>query len=92
MQPVQTNTQTFSKQKYDMKNLPAKDLQEFDTKEKEVNTLAEGLSVCFLDSRQIHYEVDPLYIEKRQKNFQWQMRASLMEWMMHVSYEFTLKR
>ena len=52
----------------------------------------EAESVCFLDSRQLYYEIDPLYIEKKQKNLSWIMRAILMEWMMHISYEFCLKR
>lgn len=38
------------------------------------------------------YQVDPLYIEKRQKQLSWSMRAILIEWMMHISFEFRLKR
>jgi len=54
--------------------------------------LGEAESVIYLDQRLVCYEIDPLYIEKRQKNFNWTMRAILMDWMMHISYEFKLKR
>lgn len=45
-----------------------------------------------MDERQMCYQVDPLYIEKKQKNLNWTMRAILIEWMIHISYEFRLKR
>jgi len=54
--------------------------------------LGEAESVIYLDQRLVCYEIDPLYIEKRQKNLNWTMRAILMDWMMHISYEFKLKR
>jgi hypothetical protein len=38
------------------------------------------------------YLPDPYYIEKRQKNLTWYMRAVLAEWMMHVNTEYSLKR
>lgn len=34
----------------------------------------------------------PNYIECRQKYLTWSMRAVLMDWMVHVCYEFGLKR
>lgn len=36
--------------------------------------------------------VPPDYIEKCQKHFNWTMRSTLFEWIMHVSYEFSMKR
>lgn len=48
--------------------------------------------MLYLDKRQQAYCVAPYYIEKKQKHFSWNMRATLMEWMMHVSYEFSLSR
>lgn len=46
----------------------------------------------YLTSRQQQYMVHPDYIEKNQKNFNWLMRAFLVEWIMQVCYEFALKR
>jgi hypothetical protein len=46
----------------------------------------------YLGSRENAYAPDPNYIDRKQKNFKWNMRAILIEWMMHVSYEFRLKR
>jgi G2/mitotic-specific cyclin 3/4 len=67
-------------------------VKEFEGKVEEVQMAEEAEAVCFLDQRQICYEIDPLYIEKRQKNLNWTMRAILVDWMMHISFEFRLKR
>ena len=67
-------------------------IRDFEDKIDEINAMADAESVCFLDQRSICYEIDPLYIEKRQKNLSWLMRAILMDWMMQVSFEFKLKR
>lgn len=54
--------------------------------------MAETESLNYLDHRQQAYLIPPSYIEKNQKNFNWKMRVTLFEWMMHVSYEFSMKR
>ena len=46
----------------------------------------------FLNSRETLYSPDAQYIERKQKHFSWFMRAILVEWMMHVSFEYRLKR
>lgn len=48
--------------------------------------------LLFLSSREGLYFPDPYYIEKKQRNFTWYMRAVLAEWMMHVNSEYLLKR
>lgn len=53
---------------------------------------AELETIIRLESRQKFYNVQPNYIELKQKNFNWFMRAVLMDWMMHVCFEFGLKR
>ncbi len=45
-----------------------------------------------LEDRQRMYIALPNYIELRQKNLSWFMRAILVDWMAHVCYEFSLKR
>ena len=57
-----------------------------------INSDSEEQTIFYLDKQQQLYTVPAYYIEKKQKNFSWLMRATLMEWMMHVSYEFSLKR
>jgi len=45
-----------------------------------------------LEFSQKEYQAQPNYIEIKQKALTWQMRAKLIDWMMHVCYEFCLKR
>jgi hypothetical protein len=45
-----------------------------------------------LENRQKSYLAEPNYIETRQRNFTWFMRAVLVDWMMQVCFEFGLKR
>jgi hypothetical protein len=45
-----------------------------------------------MENRATMYLPNPYYIEKRQKNLTWYMRAVLAEWMMHVNTEYSLKR
>jgi hypothetical protein len=57
-----------------------------------LNVTAEIETIIGLEQRQTKYVVQPNYIELRQKNLNWFMRAILVDWMMHVCYEFGLKR
>jgi hypothetical protein len=65
---------------------------EFDARCLEINSATQTESVSFLDGRNVCYMIDSQYIERRQKNLNWTMRAILLDWMMHISYEFRLKR
>ena len=58
----------------------------FEEEVNQINSLSEEETILELDKRQQSYLIPPYYIEKKQKNFNWSMRATLMEWMMHVSY------
>lgn len=58
----------------------------------EINGNSGYESLIYLDNRQNLYLVQPDYIEKKQKNFTWIMRALVVEWIMQVCYEYSLKR
>jgi len=36
--------------------------------------------------------VDPVYIDKTQKLMTWWSRSIVIDWMRHISYEFSLQR
>ena len=46
----------------------------------------------YLISREAAYAPDPYYFESIQTHINWSMRAILLDWMMEVCMEFTLKR
>jgi len=48
--------------------------------------------VDYLMMREIQYAPDPHYFDKSQSHVTWMMRAILLDWMMEVCMEFTLKR
>lgn len=58
--------------------------------EEEDEENAEGIT--HLIERERVYLPDPHYLENRQKDITWNMRAILIDWMMEVSSEFHLKR
>ena len=59
----------------------------------ENNTCAiDTETISYLIMREIDYSPDPHYFEKKQPNITWIMRAILLDWMMEVCMEFTLKR
>ena len=59
----------------------------------ENNTCAiDTETISYLIMREIDYSPDPYYLEKKQCNVTWIMRAILLDWMMEVCMEFTLKR
>lgn len=68
------------------------ELLEFEQAQALINMEEQSQQVMYLGSRENAYTPDPNYIDRKQKNFKWNMRAILIEWMMHVSYEFRLKR
>lgn len=49
-------------------------------------------TISFLIAAESEYAPDPHYFEKKQKHVTKSMRTILMDWMMEVSNEFTLKR
>ena len=59
----------------------------------ENNTCAiDTETISYLIMRETDYSPDPHYFEKKQPNITWIMRAILLDWMMEVCMEFTLKR
>ena len=70
------------------------------TIEEELENFTEDNNVWIIDSDTLNYLVsreteylpDPFYFEKKQTNVTWLMRAILLDWMMEVAMEFTLKR
>ena len=61
-------------------------LKKFEAKAVEIDSSSTYESLMYLDSRQQNYLIQPDYIERRQKNLTWLMRAFLMEWIMQVCY------
>lgn len=49
-------------------------------------------TIKFLVQRERDYMPDPHYIENKQSNVSWMMRAILLDWMMEVCTEFHMKR
>ena len=75
------------------KPIPVREvISKFEAEVNEINSSGDYESLVYLCGRQREYRVDAGYIEKRQKKLTWSMRAMLAEWMMQVSYEFSLKR
>lgn len=70
------------------------------TIEEELSNFNPDSFACAFDSETINYMIsmeneynpDPHYFERRQKHIGKSMRIVLMDWMMEVSNEFTLKR
>jgi hypothetical protein len=56
------------------------------------NWVIDSETLNFLVLREGVYGADPFVFERRQPNLTWMMRAILLDWMMEVSQEFTLKR
>lgn len=52
----------------------------------------QQVKIVFIANRQAVYKPNPRYIDLKQKNFSWYMRAVLAEWMMHVHSQYLLKR
>ena len=49
-------------------------------------------TINYLIMREMEYAPDPHYFENKQNQVTWIMRAILLDWMMEVCMEFTLKR
>jgi len=70
------------------------------TTEEELANFNPDSNACAIDSetinylvmREIDYSPDPHYFDKKQMHITWMMRAILLDWMMEVCMEFTLKR
>lgn len=59
----------------------------------EVNPCAfDSDTINYLIMRENDYAPDPHYMDKKQSEINWSMRAILLDWMMEVSMEFGLKR
>lgn len=59
----------------------------------EINPCAfDSETINYLIKREEDYAPEPHYLEKRQNEINWSMRAILFDWMMEVSMEFCLKR
>lgn len=67
-------------------------LKKFEGQMNEINNNFGYESLIYLDNRQHMYMIRPDYIERKQKNFTWIMRALVVEWVMQVCYEYSLKR
>ena len=61
-------------------------LEEFEESIKAIDEDGVIESVYYLDERQRAYEIDPCYIEKRQKQMDWKKRAILIEWMIQLAF------
>lgn len=86
---LKTDFQLKPKQKHlDVKETLKKFEMEMDT----INSTSESETINYMDWRQQSYMIPPNYMDRCQKNFTWKMRATLLEWMMHVCYEFAMKR
>jgi len=70
------------------------------TTEEELASFNPENNACAIDSdtinylimREMEYAPDPHYFETKQTHITWIMRAILLDWMMEVCMEFTLKR
>lgn len=62
------------------------ELRRFAEVENELNMRCEIETIYRLENRQKSYLAEPNYIETRQKNFTWFMRAVLVDWMMQVCF------
>ena len=71
---------------------PKELIKKFEQDAPEIKAESDYESMIYLDVLQEGYAVKPDYISKKQKNFTWVMRAVLVEWIMQVCYEFSLKR
>ena len=68
--------------------------------EEELAEFDPAIDPCGIDSETIEYlaqqeklySPDPHYLKSKQPNVNWSMRAVLVDWMLEVSMEFTLKR
>lgn len=67
-------------------------MKKFEAEVETINSSNESETFSYLDYVQFQYIIQPDYIERYQKNFSWIMRSTLFEWIMHVSYEFSMKR
>lgn len=52
----------------------------------------DGETIEHLAQQEKLYSPDPHYLKNKQQNINWNMRAILVDWMLEVSMEFTLKR
>ena len=52
----------------------------------------DAVTLNFLISQELLYQPDPFYFQKNQNNINPLMRTILLDWMMEVCSEFTLKR
>jgi hypothetical protein len=70
------------------------------TAEEELANFNPDSNACAIDSdtinylvmREMDYAPDAHYFDKKQNQINWMMRAILLDWMMEVCMEFTLKR
>ena len=59
----------------------------------EINPCAfDSDTINYLIMREANYGPDPHFLEKKQAQINWSMRAILLDWMMEVCMEFGLKR